>query len=224
MKPGATASWTNQDGRDCLLLDGTDYWVDSGTFADALNMSGNSSRTVMAWVNVVGLNDGAVFEVGSMLKDEFFALSTVAPGPDTWVVDFGAAYTGQAVPFRYSSTEPWIHFAVVMDNDRNLRVVARHLGKSEYKLDMALIEMLHRDGSQNKNSKALAVGMKKTALEGSRPGSSIFLSTSPVVTTHGKHSLPVVKRLPSSRVRSSDSGSIWASTPYPLKVAASRPP
>ncbi|RIK74873.1 MAG: hypothetical protein DCC68_22275 [Planctomycetota bacterium] len=104
-------------GARALDFDGVNDRVNTLATAADFDITGNSRRTISAWVRGAALTqarNGAVFEIGTGTGE--FALRNVGTFGTTWVVEQGNA----SLSYSQSSANIWHHVAIVYDGSNTI--------------------------------------------------------------------------------------------------------
>ncbi|MGB2806290.1 MAG: lamin tail domain-containing protein [Sedimentisphaerales bacterium] len=89
-------------------------YVWTGKTASDLGLSGNTPRTITAWVYTRFFNNGGIFEMGEEGSNgRDFSLRTYSIADNQWRVQYwGSSFD---IDFTYDSKDKWVHFAHVHD-------------------------------------------------------------------------------------------------------------
>ncbi len=111
--PVGNPTYGNGIFNQAIVLNGVGDYVDTGKAASELGLSGNTPRTITAWVYTRSFNQGGIFEMGEEWSNgRDFSLRTMTTDNQWRVQYWGTSYD---IDFTYNSKDKWVHFAHVHD-------------------------------------------------------------------------------------------------------------
>ncbi len=109
---------------NAVELNGVDQWIDIGLLASQLDIQGNRQKSVSAWVNTRGFNNGGIFDLGNRATAQNFSLRTL----DTdnrwriqyWGGDWDFTTTGvgngkNIAGYEAPTLDTWAHLVLTHD-------------------------------------------------------------------------------------------------------------